>query len=301
MAKRFGSAHSPDTDTQDRSVHTAPNPVLAFKARKKMRHGAKVNILFMLALLSVIVVFFQPVTAMIVDLAGTGCLFLAAWVTREGLRAEDAYHARIIARRPRAPRKMMGAVAVALGVGLLVFGGGWHLVPAILMAALAGMLHIAAFGLDPMRNKGVAGHDGAQTQRIARKIQEAEAVLDDMTIAIDTVHDRQLTARVARFGQTVRQMFRQVESDPRDLAAARKYLGVYLQGARDATRRFVDIYTRGRDKQIRVDYLAFLDDLDQSFADHTSKLLSDDRTDFDIEIEVLQNRLKRETLRSPSE
>ena len=93
---------------------------------------------------------------------------------------------------------------------------------------------------------------------------------------------------------TVRDMMRTVEEDPRDITAARKYLSVYLQGARDATVKFVDLYGRTRDKQVRADYVTLLDDLETNFAAKTEKLLQDDRSDLDIEIEVLRERLQRD-------
>jgi 5-bromo-4-chloroindolyl phosphate hydrolysis protein len=147
-----------------------------------------------------------------------------------------------------------------------------------------------------MKDKGLEGVDRLQTDRIARKVEEAERVLDEMTDAIKRARDRQIEARVEAFADTVRQMFRQVEADPRDLASARRYLGVYLQGARDATVQFADLYARNRDPRIRADYVAFLDDLDTNFAKRTQAMLTDDRSNLDIEIEVLRERLNRENL-----
>jgi len=40
-----------------------------------------------------------------------------------------------------------------------------------------------------------------------------------------------------------------------------------------------------------------LDDLEQNFAARTQKLISDDRTDLTIEIDVLRDRLSRENNR----
>jgi hypothetical protein len=54
---------------------------------------------------------------------------LGAWLTRDGVRAEDAFNERKVARRPAIPRKLFGAVATGLGVGLLVFGGNWNPAP----------------------------------------------------------------------------------------------------------------------------------------------------------------------------
>lgn len=300
MAKRYGGEFSPSgrrDGAAPRATVTAERlEVPSFRGRTPLRHGAKLNLLFALALLPLVTAFFQPVAAMATDLAGVAALLLAAWLTRDGVRAEDAFNERKVARRPAIPRKIFGSVLMAAGVGLLVYGGQWNLAAAIVVGALAGALHLGAFGLDPLKDKGLEGMDRHETDRIARKIDEAEKVLGQMTDAIKRARDRELETRVGTFEDTVRQLFRQVEADPRDLAGARRYLGVYLQGARDATVQFADLYARNRDPQIRADYVAFLDDLETNFAKRTSKMLTDDRTDFDIETEVLRERLNRENL-----
>jgi hypothetical protein len=294
MAQRFGGAFSPAArSAKDGSPRLDP---VSFRGRKPMRHGAKLNLLFALALLPLLSAFFQPLTAMATDLVGMGALLLSAWLTRDGVRAEDAFAERKVARRPAIPRKIFGAASMAAGVGLLVFGGQWAVLPALLSALIAGALHLGAFGLDPLRDKGMEGVDRMQSDRIARKIDEAEKLLAQMRDAIRRARDNQLEDRVAGFSETVRGLFRQVEADPRDLAAARRYLGVYLQGARDATMQFADLYARSRDAEVRADYIAFLDDLDTNFASRTTALLRDDRTNFDIETEVLRDRLNRENL-----
>ena len=91
-----------------------------------------------------------------------------------------------------------------------------------------------------------------------------------------------------------RALFRQVESDPGDLTAARKYLSVYLMGARDATVKFADHWAQSRDATARADWEALLTDLETTFADRSKALLVNDRTDLDIEISVLRDRLKME-------
>ncbi|PWK62077.1 5-bromo-4-chloroindolyl phosphate hydrolysis family protein [Roseicyclus mahoneyensis] len=301
MSKRYAGDHSPtgrrDSDAPRETVTAERLEVPSFKGRKPMRHGAKINVLFILPLVAMAAAFFQPVTAMAVDLAGAGAMMLAAWLTRDGVRAEDAFAERKVARRPAIPRKIFGSVLMGAGVGLLVFGGQWNLAAAILVGAIAGALHLAAFGLDPLKDKGLEGVDRNQTDRIARKIEEAEKVLTQMSDAIKRARDRQLETRVLAFEETVRQMFRQVEADPRDLTQARRYLGVYLQGARDATVQFVELYARGRDPKVRADYEAFLSDMETNFAKRTTAMLTDDRTNFDVEIEVLRDRLNRENLR----
>jgi hypothetical protein len=168
----------------------------------------------------------------------------------------------------------------------------------LLLGALAGVLHSASFGLDPMSDKGMEGVDSFQTERVATAVAEAERHLAAMREAARPVADRALMDAIDRFAGTARAMFRTLENDPRDLTSARKYLSVYLDGAREATVRFAQVYGTTRDPKARDAYAALLSDLDTRFAQRTVDLLANDRTRLDVEIEVLRERLAQDAPRS---
>lgn len=296
MAKRYVGKYSPDRpgDPAQETV-AAPRP---FDGRRPSRVGAKANILFLLPFPFIVSAFRGEPIGLAMNLGAFAALMLSAWLTREGLLAEEAYDARNVARRPAIPRKIFGSLAMALGLGLAGMADG-SLVNAVVFAGLGGILHLLSFGPDPLKDKGMEQMSGvvrADTERAERAVREAEAVLAEMTTVIRRAGDPALETRLDRFIQTARKMFRTVEQDPRDLTASRKFLGVYLTGARDATRKFADLYARTRDPKARSDYLALLDDLERNFASKTDTLLLDNRTDLDIEIGVLRERLERENL-----
>ncbi len=296
MAQRYGGKFSPDPSQTDIEAPEIPTVEASFRGRSPARYGARIKILFILPLLTFLTAFVQPVTEMVTDLAGAAILLLAAWLLRDGIRAEDAYNERKVARKPAIPRKIFASALTGAGVAALIFGGQWNPLTAVIIGAVAAGLHSFSFGIDPLKNKGLEGVDTFQSDRVARKVEEAEAHLDAMSDAIKRAGDRQLEARVDAFQATARDMFRTVEEDPRDLTQARKYLGVYLQGARDATVKFADIYARNREASVRADYVALLDDLETNFAKRTQKMLLTDRSDLDVEINVLRERLTRDNL-----
>ncbi len=296
MAKRYGGAYSPDSAASDQPTQGAPStarPRAPLHNARPARAGARVNLLFLAPLPLVGLAFFRDPPQMALSLAGAGLLLAAAWLTREGVAAHAAYDARKVARRPAFPRKIFASVLTGAGLAAAGLVQG-SMVEAAIYAGLGVALHLASFGLDPLKNKGAEGVDTFQTDRVARAVSEAEAQLAAMSEAIDRVRDRRLSDRVERFQATAREMFRVVEEDPRDLIAARKYLSVYLRGARDAADKFADLYRRNGDATARTDFEALLDDLEQNFAAKTTALLSDNRTDLDVEIEVLRDRLARE-------
>ncbi|MEZ5769665.1 MAG: 5-bromo-4-chloroindolyl phosphate hydrolysis family protein [Paracoccaceae bacterium] len=288
MAERFGGRFSPEQKPASPTPPKGP-----FEGKTRSKAGGRVNFLFLAPLPLAVTAFFQDSVGLAARLIAFGLLILAAWLTREGIIAQEAYEARKIARRPAMPRKIVASILTGIGLAIPAAAEG-EVVSAAIFGILGAALHSFAFGLDPLKNKGMEGVDEFQTDRVARAVEGAEKYLSAMSDAILRAKDRDLERRVESFQATARAMFRTIENDPRDLTAARKYLSVYLMGARDATVKFADIYARSRDAGARADYIALLDDLEANFTGKTQKLLIEDRSDLTVEIDVLRERLARE-------
>lgn len=290
MAKRYGGEFSPDGAGKG----TAPKGSVKVTVDAA---GTKANLLFLPPVILAFTSLNEGPTGLMLGLIGAGILALAAWLLHEGLRAEAAYHARKIARRPALPRKMLASALTGIGVFLAGMTGDAGLIGSIAFGIAATGLHVAAFGIDPLSDKRMEGIDTFQQDRVARVVDEAEAHLSAMADHVASLKDRKLDLRVVQFQDAAREMIRTVEEDPRDLTGARKYLGVYLMGARDAAAKFADLYRRGADPAARGDFEQLLTDLETSFDAKTRKMLTDDRSDMEIEIKVLRDRLQREGVR----
>lgn len=290
MARSFGGRYSPDGQPRDhRDGGPAPHAPIRHRLAGRPKWVTIAASPFLLT------AFFQPPLGMVANLAGFGLVAAGMWMTGEGLKAEAAYEIRRVARRPAFPRKLFGGVLAALGLGI---GAG---IPdaaggAALIALVGLALHVLAFGADPMRDKGIVEGDFQQS-RADRMIAEGAAHLAQMQEAIARTGDRRLQARVGRFAATVEDLFDRVRANPGDLSAARRYMGVYLMGARDATAKFADLYLRTGDTATRLAYESFLDDLERDFSAKADRLLEGNRTDLEIEISVLRERLAREGVR----
>lgn len=296
MARRLSGPYSPQPGaTPPPATATPPAPPPPRATAISARGQWRASVLFLAAFTFLLPAFAGPPSSMFLGLVAGGGLILSAWLTREGMRARAEWQARTLARRPAAPRILLGALVTGASLALGgVIAHGPSLYPALY--ALAGTaLHLGAFGLDPMSNKGMEGIDTFQTDRVARAVGEAEKTLAQMQDAIERTRDRSLRERVAAFSERARALFRQVENHPGDLTAARRYLSVYLQGARDATVKFADLWVNTRDQKARDDFESLLADLETTFASRTQTLLEGGRTDLDVEISVLSDRLKYET------
>lgn len=287
MAQRFGGKYSP-------TPQGTPETPLGMADAAPAGAGLKSNLLFALPFLFIVKAFRGDASALFVGLGSAGLLLLAAWLTREGIKAQHDYDSRRISRRPAFPRKMFAACLT--GAALLLATLGWQasFIYPFLFGMLGAFLHLGAFGPDPLRAKGMEGVDPFQTDRVARAVDEGAQYLAGMKDAILRANDGPLEARVDHFAVLAQGMFRGIESNPGDLTAARKYLTIYLMGARDATVKFADVYAANRDPKARADYESLLNDLESTFASRTRTLMTDSHTDLDVEIQVLRDRLKQE-------
>ncbi len=296
MAKRFGGRFSP----QPRLDGTDPRPP-GRPAPGEVRHPleSRTRWVTIMAVPFLISAFWQDPAGLALHLIAFGSLASGMWMTREGLQAEAAYDARRVARRPAIPRKLFGGILTGLGLALGSYVPGAEAGAGVIGIAGA-MLHWLAFGTDPMRDKGMEGIDGVRQDRAQRIVAEGEAHLQAMQQAILRTGDRRLEARVGMFAAAARTLFGHVEDSPDTISALRRYLSVYLQGARDATVKFADLYAQTRDPRARQDYETLLNDLETEFAARSARVLEGGRTDLDIEISVLRDRLAREGVRPPA-
>ncbi len=289
MAQRYGGKYSPQGESGPQKAPILP---------PKMGSDLRPFLLGIPAVILLVTSINDGAVNLAVAALGAAALALSAWLTSEGLKAEAAYNARKVARRPTLPRKMVGAFFTGVGAAFAAYTGEASILAPALYGIVASALHVVSFGIDPLRDKNIEGIDQFQQDRVARVVEESERLMASMKTAIGRTNDRALIRRVDGFAVTAQKMFRTVEEDPRDLTAARKYLGIYLEGARDATVKYADLVSRKPDAEARTEYEALLTDLETNFAARTEQLMLDDRTDVDIEIKVLRDRLQRDGVRA---
>jgi hypothetical protein len=113
--------------------------------------------------------------------------------------------------------------------------------------------------------------------------------------AADRIADPRLRLRALTVAGRAAEVLKLAERRGIDKARARKFLGVWLVGALDATEAFIraDGHT---DPERARRYGALLGDLDTALSRIETAMREADRTRLDVEIEVLSERLAAEGL-----
>jgi hypothetical protein len=220
-------------------------------------------------------------------------------LVESGLRAEFDYARRAVAKAPRPPRKLFGAVAVALGVLAGSLGATSAGLPlSLLFAAVAGVGSALAYGMDPAKDKGLAPElarkAGFSTEQVIEALSEAEGKLRETEQLAGSLHNRELTARLHRIVARGRAVLAQIEKDPSDLRRARRFLVTYLDGTRDVVRKYQAQQSDVADTGLAENFRHVLDTIERVFAEQEDVLKRNETMDLEVQIEVLRTQLERE-------
>ncbi|MEX0370975.1 MAG: hypothetical protein AB3N09_10105, partial [Tateyamaria sp.] len=201
MAQRFGGKYSPDGKD---GVTSGERP--AFDKARVDPVGARANIMFLPAIPMVFLALNDGAAGLITALVSAAFLTGGAFMLREGLKAEAAFVARKVARRPALPRKIIAAFLVGFGITLAAYRSEPGIIAPLLYGLAAFGLHFAAFGIDPLKSKGLEGVDSFQQDRVARVVDGAEDLLTEMRDAMLRAEDRKMELRLDQFQTTVRDL-----------------------------------------------------------------------------------------------
>lgn len=237
-----------------------------------------------------------------VDLSITILLAIAfftggALLTRWGLANEADFNKRKIAKAPKIPKKLTGALAVATGTALcnlFILDKG---VPFTLFLSLLCLLGFyLTYGLDPRRDKIPAIQEGFgySTQEVVEAVKEAEDKIKDILDTAKRLPNPELKGRLMRIGNWAEKIVGLIEEDPRDLRRARKFLNVYLEGAHKVTTGYLTTHTKSQSDTLETNFRKVLTTIEEVFTEQHQRLLENDVMDLDVKIEVLNTQLKHE-------
>ena len=231
----------------------------------------------------------------LVTLMALALYLFGAVLMRQGLWQENDFHARKIAQAPRIPRKLLALVPLALASGLLARMVAGHSLPAAgLLALLAGAGGWLAYGSDPRHDKGVEPSFDYTTEELLAAVQEAEKKIQGIKAAAASLDNQELRIRLDRISRQADKIVHLLEEEPSRLRQARKFLNVYLDGARQVAQKYGETMSRTTDPALEKRFLKVLDTIEAVFAEQYEKLLAHDLLNLDVQMEVLMQQMHNE-------
>lgn len=227
---------------------------------------------------------------------GFALAMLGAQLVRRGLTLEvESRRRKIVRRLSSLPYKLLGhgVVGTAMAiVSLFVIG---HSIPTALLAGIASSLgSLLVYGLDPSRALPDAPAIGVTSEEVIEILNEADGKIAGIERAADQIRNLELKQRLHGIVGGIREITDIVEDDPRDLRRARKFLKVYLDGARRVSEGYAATHPSNQSGELEDNFRSVLDTMESVIAEQKERLLENNLTELDVQIEVLQTQLERE-------
>ncbi len=227
---------------------------------------------------------------------GFAASMIAATLVRKGLDIEyEANRRKIVRRSSSIPYKLLGAAV--LGAGIFAgarFGAEIAFINSVLLGLGAAIGSVMVYGTDPSRSAPDMPAIGVTSEEVLEILNEADEKILAIEAARSRIHNVELKDRLSKIIIGVREITDIVEDDPRDLRRARKFLKVYLEGAQRVTEGYADTHSYGDTGELDSNFRSVLTTIETVIGEQKQKLLENNLTELDVQIEVLQLQLEKE-------
>lgn len=223
------------------------------------------------------------------------CFWTAGAFARRGLTAEGLYLLGDAPDLPAVPWKLLSALLTILATALSAFAGGHTIPGAATFAVLAGVGHFWFFGRDLTAPRvKVTVVDGLDVTSVSNQLEQAEQRLRRIDAAAREIRVPEFRERLARITQVGRDIVAKIARDPRDATRARRFLHLYLDSTERVTEEYARTHAGARTVPLESNFRQLLIEMEHTFTGQLRRLLENDAVALDVEIEVLNARLKRE-------
>ena len=236
--------------------------------------------------------------------AGFALAMTAATLIRKGIRLDNEAIRRNLRRRASTVRyRAVGAGLLALGMFLVawfgLYTGYGPFGSALFAVAVLGGCYLYYDFDGPGRKDPDIAAVGITTEELVELLDEAEGRIVAIENASRDIANVEFRDRLRRITSGARSILETIERDPVDARRARKFLKVYLDGARQVTEGYARTHRAvpagGDDGQTLEDnFRRVLTTIETVIDEQQQKLLENNLSELDVQIEVLQLQLEKE-------
>ncbi len=234
--------------------------------------------------------------AALVDLSALALFFAGAVYTKKSFRKRVELEKRGLRFNSRFPYKNLGAACVVLATFITSYFAVGNGAP---FSFLLGMLCLLGFyfsyGFDvPPAKRVFDSESGVTREELESTLSEALRKIESIETASQRVMNEELQRRLKRIVVQARNILINIEESPRDLHRARKFLYVYLDGAKRVCEGYAKTHKKLHSLQLENNFRNVLITIEDVFEQQESRLLEKEILDLDVQIEVLNKQLKQE-------
>ena len=231
-----------------------------------------------------------------VGISGALTAFFGAGVlTWLALAAEARYFLGDRMDVPVVPFRLISTFLTATGAVLAASAGGYGTVGMLVFAVLAAAGYLLFYGRDPKRRHfNVTEAAGVDIDTVTMQLKQAYGRLQGIDAGARSIAVPEFVERLQRIIGIGKDILEEIERDPRDASRARRFLNIYLDSAERVVTEYARTHRQIRNRPLEENFRQLLIDMEETFEVQHQKLLENDLLSLDVDIEVLNARLKRE-------
>jgi 5-bromo-4-chloroindolyl phosphate hydrolysis protein len=270
-----------------------------FRNKYQARRTSRAVLLFLLPIpllgAAVIALAKGALLKVVVNSVALAIMLYAATLARKGLAKEAEYNHRKVAMAPQYPLKAAAAGLIALATAAVAyFSVDYSSTIAVCFGIGAFVGFYLLYGLDPREEKAVKISHGLTTEDVVRAVDEGRRAIAGIEDANTRINNPELSHRLERITELANQILTAIEEEPRDLRRARKFLTVYLDGAKRVTEGYARLHGNGQVGELEENFRRVLVTIERVFNEQYARLQENNVLDLDVQIEVLKTQLERE-------
>jgi 5-bromo-4-chloroindolyl phosphate hydrolysis protein len=228
----------------------------------------------------------------VVKLIGFAMLYGATKLIDSGLVNEYNYNQAEIAQAPKHKNKLWGDFVLLIAllfIGLLATKlNPINVVFTAIIGAVGAYLY---YGKDPSVDK-IPKDSSINYTKLIKDINEAKEKLEFIDNEKDKIKDSELKMAIDKASNKAHEILDTIMQDPKDIAVARKFMVVYLDGVKDVISQYNDIDKELLDSSYRDRLIELLIDASERFEKEIKRLKSNEIFDLDVQIDALKEQLK---------
>jgi len=237
--------------------------------------------------------------AAIARAVGFGLAMFAATLIRKGIQLQiEGQQRRFKRRASTVPYRLIGSLVLAFAMFVVANWGIFNQNYSVFDSFLFGLAVLLGcylyYGFDPAQKDPQIAAVGITTEELVELLDEAEERIGAIEQASKDINNIEFRDRLKRIVREARAILDTIEEDPVDARRARKFLKVYLDGAKQVTEGYVRVHRNEASPVLEDNFRRVLTTIETVIAEQQEKLRENNTHDLDVNIEVLQMQLEKE-------
>jgi 5-bromo-4-chloroindolyl phosphate hydrolysis protein len=268
------------------------NPTVEKKNPLKLKKGNFLYIFLVPLFIAIVIsLLMLEIKAFILNMVAFGLFFATAKANSMGLDQELEYYTKTLIKAPKIKYKFIAGVLLGISTFFTAsFAGYQNILIGIFLGVVASIGYFLYYGFDPRADK-LENIDDISAEFVLETLATARGKLKDIEEDMLLIKDTKLNSKLRVAIDKAYEILKNIESDPKDIRVARKFLIVYIDGIKKVTNSYVEMKEEEITEETKERLYHLLTDVEKRFNKEIIRLKRNNQFDLDVHIDVLHEQI----------